>query len=319
MATYDYSKDPVVISRLLREIDAAGLPAPTGIVHNSGETPNDLHITFSSDLDSGQQTTLGTVVTNHNGSAGSIVFPAERDYIERADAAWVSASQLKIGKSGKLSVLDDQDGNGRFSWTGELTADITASGAGGLDTGSEAVSTWYYLWAIADSTLLNAVAAMLSASASNPTLPAGYDLKRPLWADRNNDSGDFLRFEQLGRGARRSNWYIENPTALTVLDGGNATTWAEIDLTALVPPFVRSATFLVKFATGQGGGVADIGEFRPKGVTYPVFQTGAGAKSNSPIISQFTIPVPPNGLLEYRVSGSANSLTLILQGWEGDV
>jgi len=319
VATYDYSKDPVVISRLLREIEVAGLPTPTGINHNSGETPYDLHITFSVTLDSGQETTLGTVVTNHTGTTGSIVFPSERGYIDRADASWVSASQLSLGKSGKVSVVDDTEGNGRFSWSGALTADITTSGAGGLDTGSEALNTWYYLWSIADSTLLNAVAAMFSASSTNPLMPAGYDLKRALWAGRNNGSGDFIRFEQLGQNSRRTNWYIEDPVNLTVLDGGSATAWTEIDLSALVPSVVRSGIFLVKFATGQAGSSAHIGEFRPKGVTYPVFQVGSGVKSNDPTISQFVIPLPASGLLEYRVSNGANSLTLILLGWEGDL
>jgi hypothetical protein len=50
------------------------------------------------------------------------------------------------------------------------TVDITASGALGLDTGSEASSTWYYVHAIASSDF-QTVSAIFSSSPTSPTLP----------------------------------------------------------------------------------------------------------------------------------------------------
>lgn len=52
------------------------------------------------------------------------------------------------------------------------TIDIENSGAGGLDTGSVANSTQYYIWLCKGD---SGVTAVFSASASAPTLPSGYD------------------------------------------------------------------------------------------------------------------------------------------------
>jgi hypothetical protein len=65
-----------------------------------------------------------------------------------------------------------------------LTKRIDASWAagtnqGGLDTGTVANSTWYYLWAIYNPTTLVADY-LISASASSPTMPSGYTFKRFL-------------------------------------------------------------------------------------------------------------------------------------------
>lgn len=52
------------------------------------------------------------------------------------------------------------------------TIALDASGAGGLDTGSPANSTQYYIWLCKGT---SGVTAIFSASASAPTLPSGYD------------------------------------------------------------------------------------------------------------------------------------------------
>jgi hypothetical protein len=80
-----------------------------------------------------------------------------------------------------------------------VTADITASGANGLDTGTEAASTWYYLWVIAktDGTL----GALLSTATAigSLTLPSGYVYAALVGQAYNNSSKDFLAFYQQDR------------------------------------------------------------------------------------------------------------------------
>lgn len=74
-----------------------------------------------------------------------------------------------------------------------VTPDITASGANGLDTGSEANSTWYHSWVIYNGTT---VAGLLSTSATNPTMPSGYTFKaygQPVYNDSGGDFDDFSR------------------------------------------------------------------------------------------------------------------------------
>lgn len=57
----------------------------------------------------------------------------------------VSASKVQLLHADEI-VMDD---GGRFATVDRLVADITAAGAGGLDTGAEAASAWYEIYAIA--------------------------------------------------------------------------------------------------------------------------------------------------------------------------
>lgn len=59
----------------------------------------------------------------------------------------VSASQIMLVKADEI-IMDD--GTRITDWNQEV-GDITASGAGGLDTGAEAASAWYDIWAIGQS------------------------------------------------------------------------------------------------------------------------------------------------------------------------
>lgn len=77
-----------------------------------------------------------------------------------ASAAFSFAPANNDGAYGKVALLSADeivmhDGESVTGWggdTGPLVADITASGAGGLDTGSEGASRWYEIYAIRKST-----------------------------------------------------------------------------------------------------------------------------------------------------------------------
>ena len=83
------------------------------------------------------------------------------------------------------------------------TADITVSGAGGLDAGSEG-NKWYYMWIIRKSSD-GTVSALLSASSTSPTMPAGYDQKA-LVSAVHNTIGDFVNFTQVGKKYLYTDW-----------------------------------------------------------------------------------------------------------------
>lgn len=79
--------------------------------------------------------------------------------------------------------------------TVNITADVTASGLNGLDTGAEANSTWYYLFVIYDGTT---VSALFSTSKTAPTMPAGYTHKALVGAVFNGSGGDFAHVITYG-------------------------------------------------------------------------------------------------------------------------
>ena len=105
-----------------------------------------------------------------------------------------------------------------------LSVNMATSGANGLDTPSEAANTIYYLWVIrksADGT----VAGLISASASSPTMPSGYDQKALVGCVGNNNSSNFITFKQTGNDYFFTTW--------GVIATNNTTpgSWTTIDLT----------------------------------------------------------------------------------------
>ncbi|MEK6705540.1 MAG: hypothetical protein AABZ06_07110 [Bdellovibrionota bacterium] len=131
-------------------------------------------------------------------------------------------------------VLKDSSNVSYFATSVNVTAAITSSGANGLDTGSEASSTWYYVWVIYNGTT---VASLLSTSATAPTMPSGYTYKVRAGSVYNDASSNFERFYQIDRTA----YYYAYSSALSA---GSATVMTSVSLTALVPPIAVSAIIM---------------------------------------------------------------------------
>jgi hypothetical protein len=106
------------------------------------------------------------------------------------------------------------------------TSAWSAGNGGGLDTGSASINTWYAIHVIGK--LDGTVDAVLSLSATSPTMPSGYVWKRYIGSVRTDGSGNFLAFQQFGD---RFTWNtpVVDANALTV-----GTTQQLIALT--VPP-----------------------------------------------------------------------------------
>lgn len=127
------------------------------------------------------------------------------------------------------------------------TADITTSGAGGLDAGTED-NVWYFIWAIYDPTGGNS-ALMLSISDDGPTMPGNYTEKRRVGAVRNY-GGNFLRFVQQGDVVMYDRPPNTDPTLINATF--TAYTPTELDATATVPATSRLA-YLNAYGTKTGG------------------------------------------------------------------
>lgn len=122
-------------------------------------------------------------------------------------------------------ITQDSGGNNYMVSSVNLTANITVSGANGLDTGSEAGSTWYYVWVIYNGTT---VASLLSTSATAPTMPSGYTYKAKVGSVRNDASSNFSVFHKRGQRV--------NIDETLILANGNSNTWASVTFTTIVPP-----------------------------------------------------------------------------------
>jgi hypothetical protein len=150
------------------------------------------------------------------------------------------ASSTTVDVDATSVILKDTSGNTYQADNVNLTMDITTSGANGLDTGSEANSTWYNLWVIWNG---STVAGLLSTSATSPTMPSGYTHKGLVGAILNNSSGNFEDMLQMGDTVATD--YIQ------VLGSGGATTRTSVDLSAAVPPIATGVVGMTQINAGE--------------------------------------------------------------------
>ncbi len=136
------------------------------------------------------------------------------------------------------SVLEHHTNSELVAISGiNLTANIEDSlGPNALDTGSEAGSTWYYIYTIYD--IDNDIIASVLSTAStwssvNKTNISDYDYGLLVGAVYNNGSSNFVNFVQNGN---KVNYKAQSAKAI---DNGAATSWAVISLTAYVPSIAK--------------------------------------------------------------------------------
>lgn len=122
---------------------------------------------------------------------------------------------------------------------------VWGSDAGGLDTGLEAASTWYYVWLTTNSSGTYNI--FLSTSATTPTTTATgfYSYKRLLGVIFNNGSSDILAFNQ------KNDTYLW-AAPLKVGDNVGNTTTASQSLSAAVPPNIVKGVFGKVMTNGPG-------------------------------------------------------------------
>jgi hypothetical protein len=111
------------------------------------------------------------------------------------------------------------------AYTKTTGAWAVGTGNGGLDTGSVANNTWYHVFLIKRPDT-GVVDVLLSTSATAPTMPANYTLKRRIGSLKTNGSAQIIAFTQKG-----NNFYW----AAAVTDRSSTSALAETLLTLTVP------------------------------------------------------------------------------------
>lgn len=199
----------------------------------------------------------------------------------KGDLSTVPAATLFIGNTAGLiltrpDVSTVQIGKGFtvddsfvkiLTVTSPLICDITLSGPGGLDTGSEAADTIYYLYLIQDAAGTLAVDLILSTNDTAPSLTGGYDVQQLLGHVINDTSLDIIDFKQHGRANDRTIEYNTDVAnaPFEVLSNGTALgpAFTQVPVSAVVPQNSERATFNF-ILNGSTNGSAII---RPDGFT----------------------------------------------------
>jgi hypothetical protein len=234
---------------------------------------------------------------------GNVLAPHENLVCKYTGSATLSVTADAV-------LLFDAGGHARRFVSLSETLDIAASGANGLDTGSEGASRWYHIWAIgkADGTL----DALLSESATAPTLPGGYVYAGYLGAVYNNGSSNFVPFFQRGNVVVR-----ETFNALT---NGTQTTFTSIDLSTAVPPTATEA--MLGILTLTSSGTADVStNVAPAGTgttpTYGFVRVSNPAQSTTAMFHALVgVLMETAQTVHYFVQGTNAQTTIQVRGFK---
>jgi hypothetical protein len=231
-------------------------------------------------------------------------FPTRYIYRLNCYSAFTGTPEQELKIPDGACRNDDDDGN--IISDSELTIDITASGANGLDTGSEAASTWYYVWIIYNPTT-DTVAGLFSLSSTSPTLPSGYTKKRRVGSIYNDASSNFRQIRRCTCGRRRLVMFDND---VLVLEGGTATSYTDVDCSVAIPPTSRLG--YIRFTVFDAGAVCRL-NWRMNGSTIGIPYSHRGYEQCEGI---FRVPLDDSQIFEYYVD-SGNSVDVRIQGyWE---
>ncbi len=215
---------------------------------------------------------------------------------------------------------------------------IGVNGANGLDTGTIAASSLYYIYVIGSSNNLASSAGLLSLSASAPLMPYNYDMFRRVGCI-SIDSGSHIRpFMQLGHGSAREMLYdpgtAPSTKGIVIPSSGTAGSTSYVNLgilTSLVPQLPVECLIDVAFTPNAANNVI---YFAPatidNGVTAFVGSVAAmsGAATGSAQVEVIRVPCSlPNAAqiaaltignvvtILYASSSSSDSVVFLLNGY----
>ena len=168
-------------------------------------------------------------------------------YISGDMPSWQSVTTVRVPTGYK--ALDPDTGI-IIEAAGNLDVVISASGALGLDTGSEAGDTWYYLWIISKND--DETSAMLSLSSTTPTMPAEYVNKSRLHAIRNDGSSNILKFASSWSGA----WTVNTHSQIALSENPASASIQNVSLASYVPPTAKDVRIrhFARADNGHSGG-----------------------------------------------------------------
>lgn len=202
-----------------------------------------------------------------------------------------------------------------------LFINSAVNGANGLDYGSLIATMDYAIYLIGDSRGYNPVAAILSLTSNAfPLLPLGYDSYRLLGFIQTDGSVHFVASSTNPLNARNSRAYYLSP-AVSVLAGGNATSFTAIDLSTPIPTTTARNVIALLQVVFTPLAIGDTVQFRPTGEGTPqtaglVTITGAAAGIAQTQYLQVIAGVASSKPeIDYKVSVSGDSVSVLVVGY----
>lgn len=250
-------------------------------------------------------------IGNYNNSVSTtstnIIYPINTLY--GFNLSFVSTSSINI-QPGTISLQIPSGNYIIVNSTSTLNISSLTTGIGGLDTGSMAVNSWYYVYLIYNETTktLNSI---MSLSSTIPLLPTGYTLYRRIGSVKTNvNTTSILGFSCIGNTSDKSfYWTVFPTTGTTILSGGTAITNTNIPIGTTACSPLASSVFINYQYTANNNVSCTIGITDTSiGTISAIGITGSTVSGNG------TIPIVNSQLL-YRIFGGPGLLEIVGSGW----
>ena len=300
------------INTLLDDVDADMALATLGALKNVLTTRGDLVVRGSSAPQRLAVGAAGRALFSDGTDPGWAEIPLPRGQIDGfvlANNGSDAANDIDVG----AGACRDDGNAANIVLAATLTKRLDAAWAaganqGGLDTGSEANSTWYHVFAIRNPATL-AVDALFSTSVSAPVMPSGYTQKRRLGAVRNDGSGNLLAFVQRGEEF----WWKDPPLDVDTNNSGSSAVLA----TLTVPTGLRVKAMVSAFVgdTGLYLSDPDINDEAPSSTAGPLAQIGESTGGTATACHGNAAVWTNTGAQIRRRSGADVACRLATLGW----
>lgn len=257
--------------------------------------------------------TNGITVTSNTFQANKnpltdIAFPTDYIVSLRIEMDATTPDEKVILKGG-LIARDSTDAR-TISVGSDQTIVNTTTGANALDASTVASDTWYFIFAIDDTTNVLSPAGLLSLSATAPALPSGYNVFRRVGTIRTDATSDFFGIAQ----------YDHEVSVLLGREAFNATaptSFTDLDLSNFVPTISLRCVLNIGSRNVSNNGIYQL---RRNGETTTQFSILFGSDGASPAAYGPGIVggvlLDSGQILEHQVvASSGNSTTIDVNGW----
>ena len=265
---------------------------------------------------------------NLNALTNRYINPCVTTYKDGLVVADGADTNKKTATFNYLGVGDMVLGNGAAT---TLIADITSAGAGGLDTGAVAASTWYAIHVITsdvaspvqDKTcnpnvwrLETKQALMFSLSATVPTMPSGYNkFRRVGWTLTTADSilyscihvGDWWWWNAVTTAA---------PFLVLAITTNCPVTYTDVDCTGVAPSTARALKIGWYSLNASGASIASIRGNNQGTIAYGYGSAFGAAISGAGAHGQYEIPCDTSQVIEYRGAATTTAVSLCVSAYQ---
>jgi hypothetical protein len=239
-------------------------------------------------------------------------------YANAAQVTWASTTTLSIagGQFRDNTNSDDMVVSSPYV-TPPVTLNAAVNGINGLDTGSLAASTWYYVFMIADSSNRKVPGFLLSTSATAPLLPFGYDVFTLIDYQLSDGSSHLLKNYNFGASSFRTK-YWDTIIASNVTSGASQTL-ANVTLAGIPPIDNIPALLQVAFTPNASGDYVSFAVAASTATVLPAisgFESAKVCRAQIEILSKLVSSAPT---IQYINSAATGATSVSVYGFRYNV